>query len=412
MNVSILAVGTELLFGQTINTNAAFLSKNLQLMGFNVMYHYVVGDNPRRLKETLAEALSKTDIVITTGGLGPTQDDLTKEIVAEFMGEKLVCDEKVIADLESFFNKFGRKMSENNIKQAYMPEGGTTFYNEAGTAPACAIEKDGKCAICLPGPPREMIWLWENGVKDYLEKFLDKKMFYKVIRTIGIGESDLETVLLPVIDGQTDPTVATYAKEGECAIRVASQRDTIEEAETAVNDMIDKVRELVGEYIYSTEDEEMKEVVVRLLKEKGLTLSSAESCTAGKFAAAITDVAGASAAYGTGFVTYSVDAKVNQLGVDRELIEQNGVVSSQVAEAMAVQARSKSGSDIAVAITGYAGPDADEGYKAGDAYIGYATSEKSGFIEIHSGSARRDWNREGFTLRMLRTVYLLIEGRI
>lgn len=412
MRVSILAVGTELLFGQTVNTNAAFLSKNLQLMGFNVMYHYVVGDNPKRLKETLAEAFDKADIVITTGGLGPTQDDLTKEIVSEYMGEKLVCDEKVIDDLKAFFEKFGRKMSQNNIKQAYMPENGTTFYNDAGTAPACAIEKDGKCAICLPGPPREMTWLWNNGVKSYLEKFLDKKMFYKVIRTIGIGESDLETELLPVIDGQTDPTVATYAKEGECAIRVASQRDTLEEAENAVNQMIQRIDALVGQYIYSTDDEELKEVVVRILKEKGLTLSSAESCTAGKFAAAITDVPGASAVYGTGFVTYSIDAKVNQLGVDRNLIERDGVVSSTVAEAMAVQARNKSGSDIAVAITGYAGPDADDGYKAGDAYIGYATSEKSGYIEVHTGAARRDWNREGFTLRMLRTVYLLIEGRL
>lgn len=412
MDVSILAVGTELLFGQVINSNAAYLSKNLNMMGFNVMYHYVVGDNPRRLEESIAEAFAKSDIVITTGGLGPTQDDLTKETISKYMGVELYKDERAIAEIEGFFKKFGRPMAKNNVKQAYMPVGCTVLYNASGTAPGFALEKDGKIAIALPGPPREVKWLYENGVKDYLEKFLDKKMFYKVIRTIGIGESDLETVLLPLIDGQTDPTIATYAKEGECSLRVASQRATLSEAEAAVDEMIEKVNEIVGEYVYSTEDQELKEVVVSQLAAKGLKLSSAESCTAGKFAAAITDVAGSSKVYDTGYVTYSVDAKVRELGLDRDMIEREGVVSPSVAIAMAKNAMEKSGSDVAVSITGYAGPEADEGHSVGEAYIGYASTDKSGFIAYNRDRRRRDWNRDGFTLAMLRTVYLLINDKL
>ena len=294
MKTSIIAVGTELLFGQTVNTNASYLSENLNLMGFDVMYHFVVGDNPDRLREKLAEAFTDTDLVILTGGLGPTQDDLTKEIVAEYMGADLYRDEKVVEDLKAFFEKRGRHMAENNLKQAYLPVGCTPLYNASGTAPGFALEKDGKIAICFPGPPRELTWLFENGGRQFLEQFMEKKMYYRVIRTIGIGESDLETLLMPLIDGQTDPTVATYAKEGECTLRVASQRDTLEEAKSAAEDMITRIDALAGKYIYSYDDEELDMVVVRLLKEKHLTISAAESCTGGMFASAITNVAGAS----------------------------------------------------------------------------------------------------------------------
>ena len=408
MRTSILAVGTELLFGQVVNTNASFLSQNLNLMGFDVMYHYVVGDNPARLKEKLADAFADTDLVILTGGLGPTQDDLTKEMVAEYMGRDMYRDETVMEMLNEFFGKRGREMTENNVKQAYLPVGCTPFYNESGTAPAFALSADGKTAICLPGPPRELKWLWENGVRAYLEQFMEKKMFYRVIRTIGIGESDLETVLLPLIDGQTDPTIATYAKEGECTLRIASQRDTAEEAEAAVNGMCEKVAEIVGEYIYSYDDEELNEVVVRLLKEKGLKISSAESCTGGMFASAITDVAGASNVLSSAYVTYSNESKMEELGVPEELISRCGVVSKEVAIAMAKGAKERSGADIAVSVTGYAGPEADPGHEAGEAYIGYATADATGYYEIHTSRNIREWNRRYCMLRMLRAVYLLI----
>ena len=408
MKTSIIAVGTELLFGQTVNTNATFLSDKLNHMGFDVMYHFVVGDNPARLKAKLAEAFSDTDLVIMTGGLGPTQDDLTKEMVAEYMGRGMHLDSEVMEQLEEFFEKRGRKMTENNVKQAYLPDGCTPFYNASGTAPGFALSVDGKTAICLPGPPRELKWLWDNGVREYLEQFMEKKMFYRVIRTIGIGESDLETLLMPVIDGQTDPTVATYAKEGECTLRVASQRDTIEEAEEAVREMTARIDELAGDFIYSYDDEDLKEVVVRILKEKGLKITSAESCTGGSFAAAITDVAGASEVLASAYVTYSNESKVREVDVPADLIERYGVVSSQVAEAMAKGAKARSGADIAVSITGYAGPEADPGHEAGEAYIGYALGEESGYREVSTSRNDRKWNRNYYLLRMLRTIYMLI----
>ncbi|MBR3201899.1 MAG: competence/damage-inducible protein A [Mogibacterium sp.] len=408
MKTSILAVGTELLFGQTVNTNATFLSDKLNHMGFDVMYHFVVGDNPARLKEKLAEAFSDTDLVILTGGLGPTQDDLTKEMVAEYMGRDMYLDKEVIRQLEGFFEKRGRKMSENNIKQAYLPEGCTPFYNASGTAPGFALSADGKTAICLPGPPREMKWLWDNGVREYLEQFMEKKMFYRVIRTIGIGESDLETLLMPVIDGQTDPTVATYAKEGECTLRVASQKDTIEEAESAVSKMISRIDSLAGEYIYSYDDEELKEVVVRILKEKGLKITSAESCTGGLFPASITDVAGASEVMSSAYITYSNESKIKELGVPAVLIDRYGVVSPQVAEAMAAGAKARAGADIAVSVTGYAGPEADPGHEAGEAYIGYAIGDVTGYDAVNTSRNDRKWNRNYILLRMLKAVYQLI----
>ena len=408
MKTSILAVGTELLFGQTVNTNAAYLSEKLNLMGFDVMYHFVVGDNPARLKEKLADAFTDTDLVILTGGLGPTQDDLTKEMVAEYMGVEMHLDERVVDDLNAIFAKRGGNMPENNMKQAYLPDGCTPFYNASGTAPGFALEKDGKVAICLPGPPREMKWLFENGVRDYLEKFMEKKMVYRVIRTIGIGESDLEMLLMPLIDGQTDPTIATYAKEGECTLRVASQRDSEEEASAAVDEMTERVRKLAGEYIYSLENEELNEVVVRILKEKGLTIASSESCTGGMFAAAITDVAGASDVISSSYVTYSNESKIKELGVPAETIERFGVVSKETAEAMAAGTKKRSGADIAVSITGFAGPESDPGHEAGEAYIGYAVGDIRGHIEIHTSRNFRTWNRRYFTLRMLRAVYMLL----
>lgn len=408
MKTSILAVGTELLFGQTVNTNAAYLSDKLNHMGFDVMYHFVVGDNPQRLKDKLTEAFSDTDLVLLTGGLGPTQDDLTKEMVAEVMGAEMYLDERALSDIKEFFRKRGGEMAENNLKQAYLPAGCTPFYNASGTAPGFALSKDGKTAVCFPGPPREMKWLFDNGVREYLEQFMDKKMYYRVIRTIGIGESDLEMLLMPLIDGQTDPTIATYAKEGECTLRVASQRDTIEEAKVAVNEMIAGIDKLAGEYIYSYDDEELNEVVVRILKEKGLHIASAESCTAGLFPAAITDVAGASEVLSSAYITYSNESKINEIGVDADIIDRYGVVSPQVAEAMAIGTKARSGADIAVTITGYAGPEADPGHDAGEAYIGYAMGDEVGHYAIHTSRPMRNWNRRYFTLRMLRAVYLLI----
>ena len=410
MKASIIAVGTELLFGQVVNTNAAYLSENLNHMGFDVMYHFVVGDNPARLKDKLAEAFSDTDLVLLTGGLGPTQDDLTKEMVAEYMGAEMYMDEKVIEDLREFFLKRGGKMAESNFKQAYLPVGCTPLYNASGTAPGFALSKDGKTAICFPGPPRELHWLFEHGARQYLEQLSEKKMYYKVIRTIGIGESDLEMVLMPLIDGQTDPTIATYAKEGECTLRVASQRDNMEEAKNAVDDMIAKISDIVGKYIYSTDDEELHQVVVKLLKDKGMSISAAESCTGGGFASLITDVPGASDVLKSSYVTYSREAKID-LGTDPKIIDDYGIVSKETALDMARALYDASGADMCLSVTGYAGPDADAGQEAGDAYIGYVYEGKSGCASVHTGRNDRMWNKNYIKLRMLRTAYLLLSNR-
>lgn len=412
MKVSILAVGTELLFGQTINTNAAFLSKELNQMGFDVMYHFVVGDNPARLTDKLREAFDSTDIVLLTGGLGPTQDDLTKETVAEYMGADMYEDKQVTADLKEFFESRGRKMPENNLKQAYLPCGCVPFYNASGTAPGFALEKDGKIAICFPGPPREMKHLWNTMVKDYLDQFTEKKMYYRIIRSIGIGESDLEMMLMPLIDNQTDPTIATYAKEGECTFRVASQRDTVEEAEAAVNEMIEKINAICGEYIYSYDDEDLSEVVVHMLKEKGKWLSSAESATGGLFAKMITDVSGASSVYDTSFVTYTIRSKIANLGVKPETIDKFSVSSPEVAVEMAEGVIKNTGSDYAVSVTGNAGPDVYEGQHAGLAFIGWAHDGKSGYITVDTNRNDRVWNRNYFALRMIRTVYRMLKGEL
>lgn len=416
MDVSIIAVGTELLFGQVVNTNAAYISNELNNMGFNVMYHHVVGDNSIRLKKVIESSLKETDLIILTGGLGPTQDDLTKEIVAETMNVGLYFNQQCYDEIKYYFDERKRPMAENNRKQAFMPVGSNIFHNESGTAPAFALEKDGKCAICLPGPPREMKWLLDNGVLEYLKKFSSREMYYKVIRTIGIGESDLETKLLPLIDSQIDPTIATYAKEGECTIRVASQRDSLNEAMKATASMIDEINKLIGKYIYSYENEELNHVVVKELVQNNLTISSAESCTGGLFVSAITDVSGASNVLSSSYITYSEEAKIENLNVNAETIKKYSVVSDEVAKEMATGALKKSGSDIAISITGFAGPIADEGRDCGNAFIGYATNEKlynkTGFIELNTKRDDRNWNRNFFKLTMLLVVYKLIKNEI
>ena len=246
MKTAILSVGTELLFGQITNTNTVFLSQQLNLLGFDVYYHYTVGDNSRRLGEIIKDIFNECDMIVTTGGLGPTEDDLTKETFAEVMGEKLVVHEESMNHLLEIAERRGRKLTENNYKQAYMPEHATVFYNDAGSAPGFAIEKNDKIAICMPGPPGEMMNMWEKKVKPFLEKKQNAVMHYKMLRFFGIGESSLETELLDLIDNQTDPTIATYAKEGECTVRVASKREKREDAEEAVSLMIENIKERVG----------------------------------------------------------------------------------------------------------------------------------------------------------------------
>ena len=409
MKTAILTVGTEILFGQVVNTNAAFLSQQLNHLGYDVMYHYTVGDNPGRLEELIHLAFRDCDLILTTGGLGPTQDDLTKEIIAKAMGDVIVENPQCREALRGYYEKVGRPMTANNLKQAYMPSKAVVLPNDAGTAPGFALEKEGKMIIALPGPPREMSRMFELQVKPLLQKKQDSVIYYRIVRCFGIGESKLETVLLPLIDGQTDPTIATYAKEGECSLRIASKRASEAEAKAAVDEMLQKVEAVVGKYIYSCDDEDLIDVVGKLLLEKKITISCAESCTGGLFAGALTDIPGISAVFEQGYVTYSNAVKEAELGVKAETIEQYGVVSPQTAKEMAAGLAEKTGADLCISVTGLAGPDGGTAEKpVGLAYIGIAYQGEIQTFESYYRNVSRKWNRHYTLLRMLFEVYRLI----
>lgn len=405
MNATVLSIGTELLFGQIVNTNAAYISQNLQLLGINVMYHYTVGDNPARVRETLEKALSETDLVITTGGLGPTQDDLTKEIICETMGFELEYHEPTMEIMEALFKKTGREMTDNNKKQAYLPKGGEAFTNYVGTAPGFAVEKDGKVVMAFPGPPRELKYLFEKYAIPYLENSSDSVIRYKILRLFGIGESSLETELESLINDQTDPTIATYAKEGEVALRIASKRKTAEEADKAVSDMVVAVHDLVGEYIYSDNDVDLHQTVGGKLIKNNITLASAESCTGGLFAKRITDVAGISKVYDRGFVTYTNESKSQEIGVSNETLEKYGAVSEETALEMAMGVRETAGTDIGVSVTGIAGPGGGSEEKpVGLCYIAVSYGEENLVRRVITRDRGRIWNRNYFCLAMFNLI--------
>jgi nicotinamide-nucleotide amidase len=412
MKSAILSVGTELLFGQITNTNSVFLSQQLNYLGIDVMYHYTVGDNPGRLKEMIRQAFADCDLIITTGGLGPTQDDLTKEIAAEVLHDGLVLHEDLLAGLEAYFKRINRVMTDNNKKQAYLPSRAAIFDNDAGTAPGFALEENGKTIICLPGPPREMTRMFERKVKPYLEAKSESVIYYKMLRTFGIGESMLETELVEWIDGQTDPTLATYAKEGEACLRVTSKRGTLDEAKAAVDDMIEKVRGKVGDYIYSYDDEELYQVVGRKLMERSISFSSAESCTGGLFAQTMTEISGISAVFDRGFVTYSNRAKMEELGVRAETLEKFGAVSEETAIEMAEGLRKAAGSRLCVSVTGIAGPEGGTPEKpVGLVYICAILDGKRVSREFRIRNISRKWNRNYTLLCMLDIINRMIDGR-
>lgn len=406
MKTAILSVGTEILFGQIVNTNTVYLSQQMNMLGFDVMYHYTVGDNPKRVEEMIDLAFQDCDLILTTGGLGPTQDDLTKEVACKALDDTLVMMDDVLEEITKYFKTLGREMTENNKKQAIMPSRATVFHNDAGTAPGFALEKDGKYIICMPGPPREMKRMFQKSVVPFLQSMIDGALYYRQIRFFGIGESMLETQLLDLIDNQTDPTLATYAKEGECSLRIASKRATEEEAEHAVDEMLEMVKERVGHYIYSCDDEELAQVVADRLMEQGLTLSSAESCTGGMFASTMTDIPGISQCFDRGLVTYSNQAKMEELGVSAGTLEKFGAVSEETALEMVEGLKRVSGSDVCISVTGIAGPGGGlEEKPVGLVYIGFSYGDKKICKKIQMRNVNRSWNRHYTLLCMLNVIY-------
>ena len=401
---AIISVGTELLMGEITNTNTVFLSQKLNDLGIDVLFHHTVGDNPGRLSLVLKESLAECDLIITTGGLGPTQDDMTKEVVCKIMRDELVMNEKWLAYLYKRYERRGRKMTDNNRKQALIPSRATMLFNEVGSAPGFVLKDPygRKAVCCLPGPPREMKWMYENKLEPLLSGGENGVLAHRMLRTFGIGESSLETALLDLIDGQTDPTIATYAKEGECAVRVASKRETAEEAETAVENMVHLIAYRIGEYIYSYDDVDLVRVVADQLIERGLTLAAAESCTGGMFGAAMTDVPGISAVFDRSLVTYSNEAKMQELGVREETLEQYGAVSEETAREMAEGVREASGADIGVSVTGIAGPDGGTEEKpVGTVYYALATKDHTVSRKTIWNTGNRRSNRNYAVLNML-----------
>ncbi|MDD4188766.1 MAG: competence/damage-inducible protein A [Eubacteriales bacterium] len=373
MNAEILSIGTELLMGQITNTNAQYIASMLPEVGIGVYWQSVVGDNPLRLKEAMEVAIKRSDVVITTGGLGPTKDDLTKETAAEVLGIKLVTDRKTLEELDSYFKKVNRTMTKNNLKQANIPEGCTIIRNSNGTAPGCIVEKEGKTVILLPGPPREMCPMFNETVIPYLLKKTDTHLYSKYLRIFGIGESAMEEKIIDLVESQSNPTLAPYAKEGEVMLRVTARYNKDEDPEIAIRPLLDRIYDRIGEYIYCDDNSEMEEVLVRLLKKYNITISIAESCTGGMISERITRIPGVSAVFTGGVVAYNNTVKSKTLNVSDEILKEYGSVSAETAEAMAVSIRNMTGSDISLSVTGIAGPGgATETKPLGSVFIALA----------------------------------------
>ena len=359
MVVELLSVGTELLLGSIVNTNAQFLAEKCARLGLSMYSQTVVGDNGQRLKSAVETALSRSDIVILTGGLGPTEDDLTKETCAEVLGCALVEDGHTRKRIEEFFrNNIYKDIPKNNWKQAMVPQGALVLDNDNDTAPGLIMEKDEKRLILLPGPPGEMIPLFNGQVEPYLRKLKPGFLLSRMVKICGMGESQVEDALLDLIDSQTNPTIATYAKTGEVHVRVTASALDEETAEKLIKPVVKEIKKRLGRAVYSVrEEEDLETALVRLLKKHELTVATAESCTGGLLAARIVNVAGASDVFKEGFVTYSNKAKRKHLDVSKSTLKKYGAVSRETAREMAIGGAFATDSDICVSITGIAGPD-------------------------------------------------------
>ena len=378
MVVELISVGTELLMGNIVNTNAAYLAKRCADLG-GICYHQsVVGDNPVRLKETMEQALGRADVVILTGGLGPTQDDLTKQTAAELFDRTLYMDEDICDHLRNYFARKGKECMENNFRQAMIPAGAKILYNHNGTAPGIYLFDEEKHMFLLPGPPFEMKPMFEEYVADCLASISGEVIHSDVIKICGVAESPAEMMVKDLIDTQTNPTIATYAKAVELQFRISAKANTHEEAQKLNAPIVQEIVNRFGDAVYSLSDEtELEDAVVQLCKDRGYQITFAESCTGGLLSARLVSVSGASKVYGRGYVTYANEAKVEELGVSPETLKAFGAVSEETAREMALGALKAAGADVAVSVTGIAGPDGGTKEKpVGLVYIGCAVKEK------------------------------------
>lgn len=400
MKAEIIAVGTELLLGQIVNSNAQFLSRELADLGIDVYFQTVVGDNVSRIKTALDIAVHRADLIILTGGLGPTQDDLTKNAVADFTGAKLSIHQPTLEKITEIFRIRGLHMAESNARQALIIDNSAPLRNETGLAVGVALTHNSKHYILLPGPPREMKPMFENEAKPWLRTIAKDKcpLYSKVLKFAGIGESSLEHGLLDLIQDQQDPTIAPYAKEGEVMIRLTTRAATREEAMIKIAETETKIRSRLNAYIFADEDISLEESLVRLLKKGKLTLSAAESCTGGLLSHLITSIPGSSEVFFGGMVCYTNDFKASLLQVPRHILEGEqapGAVSPETAKLLAEHMNHVTGTNVSVSITGLAGPTAAENKPVGLVYIGIARQDKPTVVE----KIQLSGNRESIKLR-------------
>ena len=388
----IIAVGTEILLGNIANTNAQEISETLSALGINVFWHTVVGDNPQRLRQALDIARRRADILITTGGLGPTYDDLTKQTICEAFGRRLVLHEDILEEIRSFYESaLHVPMPENNTQQAELPEGCVIFDNPVGTAPGCAFEADGVHVLMLPGPPHEMRTMLRRCAVPYLRTLSSEVIVSHDIMTFGMGESSVDQLLHERMRRMENPSLATYAKPVEVRLRATAKAASAEGAEVMLAPVVAEVRAALGDYVYGVDVKGLEEVCFHLLKERGLTLATAESCTGGRVAERITALPGVSSVYRGGVVSYWTSVKAAVLGVPQEILDQYGALSEPTARAMAEGARQITGADIAVSVTGVAGPDRDErDNPVGLVYIGLAAPDGTFCRRIEAGNRRRE----------------------
>lgn len=408
----LISVGTEILLGDILNTDAQYLSIELAKLGISVIHQSTVGDNRERLLAQLDEAAKRSDIIILSGGLGPTPDDLTKEVCCEFFGKEMFLHEPTVEKIKEYFSSKGIEMAQNNLKQAMLPKDCVIFPNDNGTAPGMAIEKDGVHILVLPGPPRELKPMFQNCAVPYLMQFSDRIIVSHNIRTFGIGESSMAERVNDLFDAQ-NPTVAPYAKDGEALLRVTAMAKTKEDAESLCEPVIEEIKKRLDAYVYGVDYNCIEEAVVGMLKEHHLKVSTAESCTGGLIAKRITDVPGASEVFECGIISYANGIKHKVLGVSEDDLNKYGAVSEPVAKQMAQGALKVSGADIAVSVTGIAGPDSDStGKPVGLVYIGLADKENVWVREIRTSRRDRSYNRYVSASNALDMIRLYIDNKL
>ena len=387
----LIAVGTELLLGNIANTDAQMISQGLSQLGINVYYHTVVGDNPQRVRQAVDIARGRADILITTGGLGPTCDDLTKVAVAQAFGKELVYHEPSAQRIRERFAQRGTPVTENNFQQAMVPEGCTVLDNDWGTAPGVAFQADGTHVLMLPGPPRECAMMFRHRALPYLQKLSDGVIASRTVKTFGIGESAAEALLRDLMNALHNPTLAPYAKPTGTELRITAHAPTREEALRLIAPVEGRVKAILGDKVIGVDVDSLEEVCFALLKDRGLTVGTAESCTGGLLAKLLTDLPGSSALFRGGVVSYTNGVKAGLLGVPQDLLDRYGAVSPQVAEAMARGAKAALGCDIALSTTGVAGPDADDrGNPIGLVYLGLAWGDQCRVTEFRAGPVERE----------------------